>query len=280
MQGGHWARAQTSGMRLRCGPCFSKEFTPGLAEDECCNSCSDLRSRNIPVSNKHEWIPEQCLSETGYWTNWPARENEGCRFDITASVAKLTGTSQLVFTLKEKLDLPILSNGMRNDFKRQFANFSHTITRLGFGDPYPGLVHVLDGRSKTQMHDTGASRFQYDLHLIPTKYRYLSGQEASSHQYSVTEFAKKITYAGEDEHNALTSGIYMNYDVTPFTVKVTEWKKSWTHFITECCAILGGIFAFSGMLDTFAYRITKNFSRRFTGESTVFDTPSSALHSY
>ena len=35
----------------------------------------------------------------------------------------------------------------------------------------------------------------------------------------------------------------MSYDFTPFEVRVTRSRKSMFHFFTECCAILGGIFA-------------------------------------
>lgn len=285
MNGGHWSRAQTSGMHLRCPPCYTDSFENHATEDDCCNRCASVKSRGIPVTDTSPWIPEQCLGDMGYWTKFPPQDGEGCRFDLRASLAKLTGISQVIITLKEKLDMNTLPSKTKTEFARHYANMSHTITRLAFGDTYPGLVDVLDGRTKTQIHQQGSTRFQYDLHLIPTKYQYLSGQMANSHQYSVTEYAKKVVYhEGDNEHGVLskkqdlTAGVYMNYDVTPFTVKVTEWKKSWTHFITECCAILGGIFAFSGMLDTFVYRISKTFARRFTGE-TVFDNPASALYS-
>ena len=35
----------------------------------------------------------------------------------------------------------------------------------------------------------------------------------------------------------------MSCDFTPFEVRVTRSRKSMFHFFTECCAILGGIFA-------------------------------------
>eukprot|EP00913_Durusdinium_trenchii_P028664 g26880.t1 len=56
---------------------------------------------------------------------------------------------------------------------------------------------------------------------------------------------------------AAASGLWMSYDFTPFEVRVTTSRKSLFHFFTECCAILGGIFAFSGMLDNFAHQIHK-----------------------
>lgn len=50
-------------------------------------------------------------------------------------------------------------------------------------------------------------------------------------------------------------------------MKVTSSRKRFTHFLTECCAILGGIFAFSGMLDNLAYRVSKIMARRIKTHS-------------
>ncbi len=90
MKGGHWARAQTAGMRLRCPPCFSNSFQPGVVEDECCHSCDDLKQRGVRVSLDGEWIPEQCLADQMYDTTFPPQDGEGCRFDVDTSLAKLT----------------------------------------------------------------------------------------------------------------------------------------------------------------------------------------------
>jgi hypothetical protein len=77
----------------------------------------------------------------------------------------------------------------------------------------------------------------------------------------VTEYVKSIDQRAR--HQELVAvGLWANYDFTPFEVKVTKSRKSFMHFITECCAILGGIFAFTGMLDNFSYRINKSMARR------------------
>ena len=64
----------------------------------------------------------------------------------------------------------------------------------------------------------------------------------------------------------MAAGLYLSYDFTPFEVKVTNTRKKLTHFLTECCAILGGIFAFSGLLDSLAYKFSKHMARRIKKE--------------
>merc|ERR1711920_210478 len=83
--------------------------------------------------------------------------------------------------------------------------------------------------------------------------------EVVSHQYSVTEYVKSLD-ARERLQDPAALGLWVSYDFTPFEVKVTRSRKSIFHFLTECCAIVGGIFAFTGMLDNFAYQIQKSAS--------------------
>jgi hypothetical protein len=153
------------------------------------------------------------------------------------------------------------------DFVRHL-NFSHIIEHLSFGPDFPGLVHVLNGRVKNHHVPPNSEHFQYDIHVIPTRYQSEGEDEITSHQYSVTEYVKSIDQ--RSRHQELVAvGLWANYDFTPFEVKVTRSRKSFMHFLTECCAILGGIFAFTGMLDNFSYRINKSMARRSKSGKTL-----------
>merc|ERR1712039_754538 len=101
-----------------------------------------------------------------------------------------------------------------------------------------------------------SEHYQYDVHVIPTRYLEAGYSEISSHQYSVTEYTKMVN-TRDNFVDPVVTGFWMNYDFTPFEVQVTKSRKSMWHFLTECCAILGGIFAFTGMIDNFAYQINK-----------------------
>merc|ERR1712087_567318 len=106
-----------------------------------------------------------------------------------------------------------------------------------------------------RLHSADKSEhYQYDVHGIPTRYLEDGYDEITSHQYSVTEYVKSVNAKAQD---APPLGFWMSYDFTPFEVRVTKSRKSMWHFLTECCAILGGIFAFTGMIDNFAYQMNK-----------------------
>lgn len=139
-------------------------------------------------------------------------------------------------------------------------DFTHTIDGLSFGPKFPGLVDVLDGRVKMDHVGEGTEHYQYDVHVIPTRYT-RDWNEIVGAQYSVTEYKKSI-YPKERQAELVAAGLYLSYDFTPFEVKVSVERKKLSHFLTECCAILGGIFAFSGMLDSMAYRASKIVARR------------------
>jgi len=57
------------------------------------------------------------------------------------------------------------------------------------------------------------------------------------------------------------AGIYMKYEFTPFRVKWIVSYKSFAHFLTSVCAILGGIYAFAGMVDNILYRTTRHWGK-------------------
>jgi len=243
---------------LRCGSCFQSH----IDEDDCCTTCADVRAafkkRGWP-ERPTDYIFGQCEEEA--YAVEPPRAEEGCQIDAKMQVKKVAGSIHIGVGRYFKFER-VKTSGEAADLVRHL-NFSHVIRQLSFGPEFPGLVHVLDGRVKDHHVPPNSEHFQYDIHVIPTRYTDLD-YEIVSHQYSVTEYVKNIDQ--RSRHQELVAvGLWANYDFTPFEVKVTKSRKSFMHFLTECCAILGGIFAFTGMLDNFSYRINKSMARRNKG---------------
>jgi Endoplasmic reticulum vesicle transporter len=44
------------------------------------------------------------------------------------------------------------------------------------------------------------------------------------------------------------------YDFSPIMVRLVETRQSFLYFLTSVCAILGGVFALSGIVDTVFHR--------------------------
>ena len=40
----------------------------------------------------------------------------------------------------------------------------------------------------------------------------------------------------------LNTGMFVTYEISPLMVEVTEHRRSFTHFLTGVCAIVGGVF--------------------------------------
>lgn len=138
------------------------------------------------------------------------------------------------------------------------VNVSHAIHGLGFGREYPGQVNPLDGFSRIlgERHAKHGGAFKYFLKVVPTAYRHLDGENVVTNQYSVTEYFTP-TYPGDGTLPA----VYFLYDLSPITVTITERRRNFFHFITRLCAVLGGTFALTGMLDRWIYSVLQTMTK-------------------
>lgn len=95
--------------------------------------------------------------------------------------------------------------------------------------------------------------YNYFLKVVPTTYEYQDGRIINNtYQYSVTRSTKLIN--GNNMFGSQLPGIFVNYELSPIMIKYKESSKSFIHFITGCCAIIGGLFTIAGMFDTLLFR--------------------------
>ncbi|WMV38706.1 hypothetical protein MTR67_032091 [Solanum verrucosum] len=85
--------------------------------------------------------------------------------------------------------------------------------------------------------------------IVPTEYRYLSKEVLPTNQFSVSEYFSPI-----NEFDRTWPAVYFLYDLSPITVTIREERRNFLHFITRLCAVLGGTFALTGMLDKWMFR--------------------------
>ncbi|KAJ4874263.1 Endoplasmic reticulum vesicle transporter protein [Raphanus sativus] len=91
--------------------------------------------------------------------------------------------------------------------------------------------------------------YQYFIKVVPTEYTDVKGHVIQSNQFSVTEHFEK-TEAGRTQS---LPGVFFFYDLSPIKVIFTEQHVEFLHFLTNVCAIVGGIFTVSGIIDSFVY---------------------------
>lgn len=173
------------------------------------------------------------------------RAHEGCRVHGTIRVPRVSGSFH--FSV-HAASFDVLQQVFA-DVRR--INVSHVVHKLAFGPEYEGMINPLDGfvRYVGEKEDTGT--FKYFLKLVPTTYTRLDGKWKQTHQFSVTEYFS----AAKGKEITLPS-VYFSYDFSPITVAISERRRSFLHFLTRMSAVVGGMFAVTGMLDRLIYGIT------------------------
>ena len=99
--------------------------------------------------------------------------------------------------------------------------------------------------------------FQYYLDIVSTKVR-TRWMHSDTFQFSVSELSRQIDHSS-GSHGM--PGIFFKYDFSPVCVIINEHKISFGKFLLRLCAIIGGIFATSCIVNGLI-----NFVRNFSAE--------------
>ncbi|CAK9176466.1 unnamed protein product [Ilex paraguariensis] len=166
---------------------------------------------------------------------------EGCRVYGVLDVQRVAGNFHLSVHGLNIFVAQMIFEGATH------VNVSHIIHDLSFGPKYPGLHNPLDGTVRI-LHGASGT-FKYYIKIVPTEYKYISKEVLPTNQFSVTEY-----FSPMNEFDRTWPAVYILYDLSPITVTIREERRSFLHFITRLCAVLGGTFALTGMLDRWMYR--------------------------
>jgi hypothetical protein len=107
----------------------------------------------------------------------------------------------------------------------------------------------------------GKSAYDYFLQLVPTQFTDANGDVTTSYQYSATEFEHT---AGGDGHHAQMRlpVVSFKYDFSPISVQMKQEHRGVLSFLTSICAIVGGVFAMSGFVNSVVYRSSVMLSKQ------------------
>ncbi|CAI5480062.1 unnamed protein product [Closterium sp. Yama58-4] len=219
-----------------CGSCYGAAET----EDQCCNNCEEVRE----AYNKRGWAfnnadaIEQCKRED-LIDKIQAQVGEGCNMYGVLEVNKVAGNfhfapAKVFYTA----GISIFDLVMFHD---TVFNISHTVNSLSFGAKFPGAVNPLDKAQWVQESESGM--YQYFIKVVPTMYTDSHNHTIASNQFSVTEHFRP---APAHDQQSLP-GVFFFYDLSPIKVQYSERYTSFLHFLTNVCAIVGGIFTVTGM---------------------------------
>ncbi|KAL1501457.1 hypothetical protein ABEB36_006773 [Hypothenemus hampei] len=137
-------------------------------------------------------------------------------------------------------------------------NMTHIIRALTFGDSIDSITHnPLKGF--TGVATEGATMFQYHIKIVPTFYESKKGEVIGTNQFSVTKHQKVVSILSGESG---MPGIFFQYELSPLMVKFTEHERSFGHFLTNVCAIIGGVYTVAGLVDTFLYHSIKMIQKK------------------
>lgn len=101
--------------------------------------------------------------------------------------------------------------------------------------------------------------FQYHIKIVPTAYVKKDGSVIQSNQFSVTKHKKTISIMSGESG---MPGAFFQYELSPLMVKYTERERSFGHFITNVCAIIGGVYTVAGLIDSVLYHSVRLIQRK------------------
>ncbi|XP_028667702.1 endoplasmic reticulum-Golgi intermediate compartment protein 3 isoform X2 [Erpetoichthys calabaricus] len=236
----------------RCESCYGAETD----ELQCCNSCDDVREayRRRGWAFKNPDTIEQCKRE-GFSQKMQEQKNEGCRVYGLLEVNKVAGNFHFApgksFQQSHVHVHDLQSFGLDN------INMTHHISHLSFGRDYPGIVNPLDGTKVAAQQ--ASMMYQYFVKIVPTIYVSSDGEVVKTNQFSVTRHEKVANGMIGDQG---LPGVFVLYELSPMMVKFTERQRSFTHFLTGICAIIGGVFTVAGLIDSLIYHSAKVIQKK------------------
>uniref|UniRef100_A0A8C8YGC7 Endoplasmic reticulum-Golgi intermediate compartment protein n=1 Tax=Prolemur simus TaxID=1328070 RepID=A0A8C8YGC7_PROSS len=235
----------------RCESCYGAE-----SEDiKCCNSCEDVREayRRRGWAFKNPDTIEQCRRE-GFSQKMQEQKNEGCQVYGFLEVNKVAGNFH--FAPGKSFQQSHVHVDLRTWCCLQI-NMTHYIHHLSFGEDYPGIVNPLDHTNVTAPQ--ASMMFQYFVKVVPTVYMKVDGEVLRTNQFSVTRHEKVANGLLGDQG---LPGVFVLYELSPMMVKLTEKHRSFTHFLTGVCAIIGGMFTVAGLIDSLIYHSARAIQKK------------------
>lgn len=199
-----------------------------------------------PISLQSRSASDNIATEIKDDAKRPAPSSGGCRIEGFVRVKKVPG------------NLIISARSASHSFDASQMNMSHVIYHFSFGKnitprvmsdmkrllPYLGGSHDrLNGLSYISNPSDSNANVTIEHYLQVVKIEVMTRSYKLVEEYEYTA------------HNSLVHSLEIpvakfHYEPSPMQVLITENSKSFSHFITNVCAIIGGVFTVAGILDS------------------------------
>jgi hypothetical protein len=174
-------------------------------------------------------------------------DKEGCRLYGTFFVNKVPGNFHISSHAYGPTIQRLYSEGLMN------FDVTHKINHISFGDDSDlkqiktkfgvGVLNPLDNLNKDD-HEMKKT-YEYYLKVVPTTYEDIDKKTYHVHQF---------TSNGNEVVTQMVPAVYFRFDLSPITVRYWQYKQNIFHFLIQICAIIGGIFTVTGILDSLVHK--------------------------
>lgn len=139
--------------------------------------------------------------------------------------------------------------------------------------PVEGFDHGTSVRSPLNGHSQSMNvigHYNYYIKVVPMLFvdetnmdeEGRGGVVIESNTYSFTKHTKLVQAFDHRMTSESVPGLFFKYDLSPFMIEVTLEKTRFMAFVTSCCAIVGGLFAITGLVDSLIYHSQRMIASR------------------
>jgi len=184
-----------------------------------------------------------------------AQKGEGCNVNGFMIVKRVPGNFHL--------SAHAHANLLAVFFQNKHMNLSHIIHNLSFGDHAEEAFDLEEAginplkNAKKIVSDSNAQEgksFEYYVKIVPMRYEKLSGEVLDSYQY--------VANSNEINGHFAIPALYFRYDMSPIAVKFAKRAKSFSHFLVQICAIVGGVFTVLGLFNSIVHSSLRHLVKK------------------
>lgn len=143
-------------------------------------------------------------------------------------------------------------------------NVDHKIHQLSFGDQQ---LNLRDEAPLAKDHhvNKGSGVWQYYIKVVPTVYHTMpqrpDGSWPKSYRYSVnSQFRPALLPNGQRQN--LLPGVFFIYDFSPFMITIAPDNRSFLRWITNVCAVLGGVLTVARIVEATLFYSSKALKKK------------------
>lgn len=263
-----------------CGSCYG-------AKGKCCNSCRILRQAYVSQG----WDPRKIEGKGSEQCERAAKlavakaedkkqgDDEGCMLEGFMTVNKVAGNFHIALGTTRSINGRLIHAFAVDDLNH--FNTSHRLDQVSFGDPFLSQSNPLNGQIRlVDHHQSTTGVFQYYVKIVPTIF--VGAAEGNSpirsSQYSFTEKFVPIGEGDDDleieepghtrkhghRHPSVIQalpGVFFIYEMSPFQIRRTVQVQAFMEYFARLCAIVGGIYTLSGIVDSWVNHLRQPRNR-------------------